>query len=199
MEPKILIGTCTSDYIRPQTVTSIIQARDTLLHKGIAVAVSIQEGGYKPYNMNRIVKLAQEEGFTHIMSVDNDMVFPSSSFLRLLDMDKDIAGAAYNQRTTGLSTSDLISTVKFADEKGNLVVQQIPKHLFKCWSLGLGLVLIRTSVFDKLTRPYFRDAEDEDGTHHTEDVEFFSKCQKAGFEVWCNPQIDVGHIGRITV
>lgn len=199
MDYKILIGMCTSDYIRPQTVTSLISARDTLLHKNVEVALSIQEGGYKPYNLNRLVQIAQSEGFTHFMSIDNDMVFPSSGILRLLDADKDIVGANYNQRTTGLSGNELISTVKFADDFGKLITKPIPKQLFKCWSLGLGFTLIKTSVFKKLKKPYFRDFESPEGEHHTEDVEFFAKCQEAGFNVWCNPTIEVGHIGKSVV
>lgn len=199
MEPKILIGTCTSDYIRPQTVTSLVEARDKLLQMGYAVAYSIQEGGYKPHNMNRLAKMAQEEGFTHLMSIDNDMVFPPSGIIRLLDADKDIVGANYNQRTTGLSGDQPIATVKFADNNGKLISHEIPKHLFKCHTLGLGFVLIKTSVFDKLDKPYFRDAEDAKGEHHTEDVEFFIKCQEAGFDVWCNPTIQVGHIGKSVI
>ena len=196
MEPQILIGICTSDYVRPQTVTSLIAARNTLLHKGVGVAVSIQEGGYKPHNLNRIVKHAQDEGFTHFMSIDNDMIFPSSGILRLLDADKDIIGANYNQRTTGLSGDDRIATVKFADKNGKIIHQEIPSHLFKCYTLGLGFTLMKTSIFDKLAKPYFRDFESEEGEHHTEDVEFFVKCQKAGLEVWCNPTIEIGHIGK---
>jgi len=196
MEYKILIGICTSDYVRPQTVTSLIAARDTLLHKNVGVAVSIQEGGYKPYNMNRLVKHAQDEGFTHLMSIDNDMIFPSSGILRLLDADKDIIGANYNQRTTGLSGNEVIATIKFAGKDGKLISKEIPSQLFECWSLGLGFSLMKMSIFDKLEKPYFRDFESPEGEHHTEDVEFFTKCQKAGFKVWCNPTIEMGHIGK---
>lgn len=193
---NVLIGICTGGSIHAETVTSLIGALQTLGDKGVGAAVSVQTGGYKPHNMNRLVTEAKANNMTHLMSIDCDMIFPSSGILRLLDHDKEIVGGAYNQRGNPQSGDQKISTVKLADEKGNLITaSQIPPQLFKCWSLGLGFVLMNMSIFDKLEKPYFRDFEDDKGEFHTEDFEFFSKCQKAGIDVWCNPSIQIGHIG----
>lgn len=197
---NILIGICSGGTIHAETVTSLIGALETLGDKGVGVSVSCQIGGYKPHNMNRLVQEAQDHNLTHLMSIDCDMIFPSSGVLRLLDADKDIIGANYNQRATAQSGEGLISTVKMADNKGKLMsMNELPGQLFKCWSLGLGFTLMKMSIFDKLEKPYFRDYEDDKGDFHTEDVEFFTKCQKAGFEVWCNPTIKMGHIGKSVV
>lgn len=196
---NVLIAIACGGTIHAETVTSLIAAMNTLSDKGVGVAVSVQIGGYKPYNCNKLVKEAQDNGMTHIMFIDADMIFPSSGILRLIDADKDIVGAAYNQRGNPQSGDQNISTVKLADEDGNLIASnEIPPQLFKCWSLGLGFVLVKMPVFEKLMKPYFRDSESPQGEHHTEDVEFFGKCQAAGFDVWCNPTIKMGHIGKFT-
>lgn len=195
---NILIAVCCGDGIVPDTVTSIFGAMETLRAHNVGYMLSIIQGGYKPLNMNTQVRKAYEMGATHLMSIDCDMTFPSSGIQRLLDADKDIIGANYNVRGhPGSYTPE--STVKLADKDGNLITtDSIPSSLFKCWSLGLGFVLMKMDVFEHLDKPYFRDAESPEGEHHTEDVEFFSKCQRAGYDVWCNPTIKVGHIGRYT-
>ena len=56
-------------------------------------------------------------------------------------------------------------------------------------------MLIKTGVFKKLTYPYFEAFQDKDGLHHTEDVEFCKRANEAGFEVYCDPTIKMGHVG----
>ncbi len=194
---NIVVGICSGGTIHAETVTSLIGAMETLRDKGVGVTVSIQVGGYKPHNMNRLVEEARKLEASHLMSIDADMIFPSSGIIRLLDHDKDIVGANYNERGNPHSGIPNTSTIKMADSEGNLIASnESPSQLFKCWSLGLGFSLIKMSVFGKLEKPYFRDFESPEGEHHTEDVEFFTKCQKAGFDVWCNPTINMGHIGK---
>jgi hypothetical protein len=56
-------------------------------------------------------------------------------------------------------------------------------------------MLIKIEVFDKLKKPYFVAYEDENGDHHTEDIEFCINAKKAGFDIWCSPTTPVGHLG----
>lgn len=196
---NILIGICCGGTLHAETVTSLIAALNTLSDKGVGAVVSIQVGGYKSYNCNRLVDEAQKGNFTHFMSIDADMIFPSSGIIRLLDHDKDIVGANYNERGNPTTGATGASTIKIADSDGNLIAtDRVPAQLFKCWSLGLGFTLMKTSIFDHLERPYFMDRETPEGEHHTEDVEFFTKCQQAGLDVWCSPTIKMGHIGKAT-
>lgn len=193
---NVLIGICCGGTIHAETVTSLIAAMNTLADKNVGVAVSVQVGGYKPYNCNRLVKEAQDGGFTHMMFIDADMVFPSSGIMRLLDNDKDIVGANYNQRGNPSAGDPKTSVVKMADDTGRLIAtDHVPGQLFKCAGLGLGFTLMKMSVFEILNKPYFRDFEAADGDHHTEDIEFCEKARAAGLEVWCNPTIKMGHIG----
>jgi len=196
---NVLIGICCGGTIHAETVTSLVAALQTLADKNVGVAVSVQVGGYKPHNCNKLVAEAQRGGFTHLMFVDADMIFPSSGVLRLLDHDKDIVGAAYNQRGNPTAGNPNMSVVKLADKKGNLIASDtIPTQLFRCAGLGLGFTLVKMHVFDKLTQPYFKDFEDEHGEHHTEDVDFCLRAGEAGCEVWCSPTIKMGHIGKAT-
>lgn len=193
---KVLIGMATGGTIRSETVTSLVGAMDTLKKYGVDVGLSIQIGGYVAVNRNNIVQSAQDHDCSHIMFIDNDMIFPVSGIQRLLDHDKDIVGGAYNARQ--VEGKPLISTVKLTDDytSGKIANMQIPRGLFKCYGMGTGFMMVKTSVFDKFDKkePYFREYEDKDG-HHTEDIDFCQRAIKKGFDVWCNSTIDIGHIG----
>lgn len=192
---KVLIAMATGGTIRSETVSSLFGAIDVLRQKDVALALSIQVGGYVARNRNELAKTAVEGEFTHLMFIDNDMIFPPHGIMRLIDHDKDIVGAPYNAR--GIPGQPVVSTIKMGDDftSGNTVAHEMPKGLFKCSGMGTGFLLIKTPVFDKLKKPYFVAFEDPSGEHHTEDIEFCHKARKAGFDIWASPTISLGHVG----
>jgi hypothetical protein len=196
---KILIGICSGGTIHAQTAVSLIGALNRLKEEGnIDFNVSIQIGGYKPPAMNRLVKAALGGEFDYFMSIDNDMVFPPAGIIRLLDNDKDIVGANYSVRGNAVTGNPREAVVKVADKNGkklSMPLSNLPKELFKCFSVGNGFTLYKTAIFKSIPEPWFEARENEDGEFSTEDVHFQAKANKAGFEVWCNPKIQMGHIG----
>lgn len=137
-----------------------------------------------------LVRQAQKiEGATHILFVDDDMYFASNRenpIESLLSHDKDIVGADYNFRKLPLQ-----STVHPLDEND-------PKtDLFKCKALGTGFLLIKLSVFDKIPEPWFQFGRDAMGELvYGEDTYFCQQAIKAGFDVWCDPDVKVSHVGE---
>jgi hypothetical protein len=52
------------------------------------------------------------------------------------------------------------------------------------------------SVFNKLTRPYFPMSFDDKGqVTVSEDIGFCEKAKDAGFDIWCDPTVEVKHYG----
>ncbi len=196
---SVMIGMCTGSSVHAETVTSLIGAMNLLKEKGIPVMLSIQIGGYKAHNMNELVHLGKENKATHLMSIDSDQTFPPSGILRLLDNDKQIIGAHYNERGNPNSAKRPTSVIKMADKKGKLISTDImPSKLFRCYAVGCGFSLYDMSIFDSIASPWFISGESPEGEAWTEDVDFCRKAQEAGIEVWCNPSISVGHIGLCT-
>ncbi|HEX9060842.1 MAG TPA: hypothetical protein VF941_11740 [Clostridia bacterium] len=154
--------------------------------------VAIMTTGYKNSALNLAINAARKHGATHFMSIDNDMVFPPDGINRLLEQDKEIIGATYNERRFPLR-----STVKMADESGQLYSGDISQYTetFPVYSLGLGFVLMKMSVFDKVNKPWFNSPLEENDNFSTEDFYFFDKCQKVGIEIFCDPRITVKHKG----
>lgn len=185
------------------TMTSVVGALDVIRANGVEANLAIQIGGYVAVNRNALVETARQNNSTHLMFIDNDQTFKPSGIQRLIDHDKDIVCAPYNARPA--PGQPIVSVVKMMDENGELPMDggnrnfELPAGLSKIGASGTGFMLIKTSVFDKLKKPYFVEWQDENNQHHTEDVDFCVKARKAGFDVWCNPTIPVGHIATMEI
>jgi hypothetical protein len=186
---KVLIGIATGGEIKSQTVESLLQlvafwSPDTQL------MTSIQIGGYKTFNMNKLVELAKTNECTHLLNIDSDMIFPPNALQRLLSHDKDIVGYNYSYRGSQQNQSNPPSVVKFK-ENGNYIDRYVPDGLFECDALGLGFLLFKTSVFDKLEEPYFELNEIRPAM---EDVIICEKLREH-YKIYCDGDLKLGHIG----
>lgn len=198
--PKITVGMCTGGTVRAETVTSLVSNLINCAQADMAPNLLFQIGGYVDINRNKIVEEARKSGTTHLMFVDNDMIFPEDGVMRLFKHDKDIIGANYNVRLDPTSAEASGPTVKMLQDGKpvSMLSKDFPTELFECYALATGFMMINMRVFDKLKMPYFEAWQDKDGTHHTEDIDFCRKAGEAGFKVWCDPTIKMGHIGLAT-
>lgn len=185
----VSICICTGGTLHSETASCLLDSLSTMNYKK---NVAIMTTGYKNSALNLAINAARKHGATHFMSIDNDMVFPPDGINRLLEQDKEIIGATYNERRFPLR-----STVKMADESGQLYSGDISQYTetFPVYSLGLGFVLMKMSVFDKVNKPWFNSPLEENDNFSTEDFYFFDKCQKVGIEIFCDPRITVKHKG----
>jgi hypothetical protein len=177
---KILIATLTKNSITPQTTFSLVN-----MVKGMDnVSYAIQTGADVPGGRTILINRAREHNFTHILFVDEDVSFPSDSLTRLVAHNKDIIGADYNFRELPLRS------MATADKKEK-------DKPFKCKSLPTGFMLIKLAVFDKVPTPWFLFEWNDGGKMvFSEDVYFCRKAIEVGFGVWCDPTINVKHIGQ---
>ena len=124
--------------------------------------------------------------FDWFLWIDADMIFTGDALLRLLAHDKDIVGAEYNFRSLPLKpTATPITNITDTSK------------LYKANVVATGLLLIKMSVFDKLEEPYFQFGRDKDWRIvHGEDAWFCQQAITAGFDVWCDPTLQVKHVGE---
>lgn len=191
----ILVGICTGGDIKALTVLSIIE----MLGGSGDNAFSMQIGGYKPHGLNNLIKDAKQIKATHLLNIDADMIFPPDALEKLLKADKDIVGVNYRQRGNHQDQDAPSSVTKFPNKDNTgyrrVLEKDFPEELFECGAVGLGLTLIKIEVFDKLPFPWFHTTETEENGHSTEDIVFCKEAREAGFEVWCDPTIEMKHIG----
>lgn len=199
-DPKLVVGVCSGGTIRVETVASLYSNLINLAQQNIPPNLLFQVGGYKDINCNVLVEDARKQGMTHIMFIDTDMIFPEDGISRLLSHNKDIVGGNYNVRLDPTSGEFSGPTVKMlVDGKPvSMLAEGFPTELFKCYALPLGFMLVKLPVFDKMLRPYFETHVDNNNKHTTEDIDFCQKANEAGFELWCDPTIRIGHIGSYT-
>ncbi len=170
---KIAIGMPSNGLCEARTAFSLLSA--TLSIPNVEILPLLSLGCYVHHNRDRIVNLAVDNNCTHLMFVDSDMLFGADAINRLIAHNVDIVGARYNKKVDGQ-----ISTV--AGEFTGL--KEVP-------FVPTGFLLINCDVFKKIGKPYFSF---DDGAE-SEDMYFSQKAIANGYKVYCDADIQIGHLG----
>lgn len=146
-------------------------------------------------------KAATEDGFTHLLFLDADNVWPTDVLERMLaHHDKGIVGGLYVQKGEPYAP---VALHKGFVAEGSTVTQYLhdneaigAKELRPVDVLGMGCTLVPTEVFTKIgERPWFTYENDDHGWPLvSEDVPFCRKAQAAGYGIWLDPTILCGHV-----
>jgi len=188
---KIAIGMPTTGSVKSQTMFSVF---NLVTHSKIPLYLVVREAAYVHTNREEIARKILNSAATHLLFIDSDMSFKPDALDKLVARDRDIIGASYNYRQLPLK-----STIVIQDEKGNILKKDLPDGTFECAAISLGFALIKTSVFKKIPHPWFFYEHDDKGNITCgEDVWFCRKAKEAGFKIYCDPTIEVGHIGNYT-
>lgn len=127
---------------------------------------------------------AKSMGFTHLLFLDDDMVFPHSVVETLLGHDKAVVGADYAKKMPG-QPHRTASPI----EDGELV---------RVNGMGMGMVLIDIEKIKAVPSPLFAVPWNEDRQDYVgEDVFFIAKLKSCGVESYCDLELSkqIGHVG----
>ena len=126
--------------------------------------------------------------------LDSDMMFPPTTLLRLLAHNQDIVACNYMKRSYPFKSVAFMDT----NDWESWVPLQSEDELLTVEAIGMGCVLMKTSVFEKLNRPYFEytyqpKTKDWGG----EDFTLFKKFNKVGHQVKVDMNLsnEIYHIG----
>ena len=152
---------------------------------------------------NAIVEQAIATACDYLFMLDDDHIFdidktlgPSECYniiAKLVqhlkeDSKKGIVGALYYQRG---ATCDPV--IMYRNHPGYTFYNQadISRRLQKVDVTGGGAMCINMKVFDKIESPWFvLESEKGQGT----DIQICEKVADAGWEVWCDTSLEIGHI-----
>lgn len=157
-------------------------------------------------------KLAEkflDSDYTHFLMLDADIVIKQDTIQKLLEANKPIVLGRYmetsNQRLPEVfhHSRRPFSRDPPIEFKTNEILEYPQQNGEDVLLAGLGILLVRREVFEKLEKPYFlfsSEVNDMDDYHNiSEDFWFLLRLQEAGFKISYHPNINVGHIGNILV
>lgn len=143
--------------------------------------------------------------YDYIMWIDSDILFNNDSFYRLLQHDKDIVAGLYMMNNGREFATVENWDIEFFKREGYfpfLTPEDIKnrKGLIEVSYTGMGFTLVKYGVFEKIGYPWFRPVNFDMGNgivdFCSEDVGFCHVAREAGFNIWVDPTIRVGHEKR---
>lgn len=152
---------------------------------------AISQGTYLNNLRTLAARAAIDRGMTHLLFIDSDMRFPPDTAIRLRARDRAIVGANCRQRTQQEWT---------ARRDGRFVSSTGRSGLDTVDTLGMGVTLIATEVFNRLEAPWFDQPYDSGtGKHIGEDVSFCLKARAAGFTIHIDHDLSqqIRHAGLV--
>lgn len=148
---------------------------------------------------NKLAQMAIDYGFTHLLVLDDDMVYDDQDIItKLVAHNKDIVGVRAYTRS-----APHYPCVFYSGGAGDEFYQEVD---FDCVglrevdALGMSMCLINVDVFRKVPGPWFEFGKvkilGKGDEHFGEDVYFCKKAKEAGFKVYCDTNIEIAHVGE---
>lgn len=203
MSEDIRLAICvpSSGFVRAGFAHSLANMMGYLCSTGIkcdkaaslSIQMNIREGSVIHMLRENLVMEALKNDATHILFLDDDMIFDVDIINNLISWDKDVVISNYLLKT---------DNPKFltVDEQGqNIVTNEQSTGIQKAMSGGFGVSLFKTEVFKTTPQPWFLPLYVADQKQYTtEDVPFFHRIRKAGFEIYVDHDASkkVSHIGN---
>jgi len=146
---------------------------------------------------NNLVVQALRENCTHLLMMDTDQNYPSDTIPKLLSHKKDVVAVSVHRRYPPFET------ILYRGEIG--AYHHIPDEecfsgdLIEIDATGCGCILYNTDVFLDIPYPWFNVYRMSDGKIVGEDIDFCSKMKSAGYKIYADTSIEVGHISHIEI
>ena len=188
---KLLIGVPALDYMHADFVKCLTALIFKLKKDGVNFDLEIATGTLVYFARDRIARKAINEGYTHVLWLDADMVFNPDVVDDLLFPDKPFVCGVFHARRPSYGSCifkciDLIQGVSRYEE--------YPADTFEIAGCGFACVLIETEILKAVCTHY--------GTCFTpiinygEDLAFCKRVTELGYKMYCEPSVRVGHIGH---
>lgn len=190
---KLLIGIPSTDFLHVEFMKSLTNLILRLKDDQIDFKVHFESGTLVYVARDNIARKAINEGYTHVLWLDSDMVFTDDLLDTLMFCGKPFVCGIFHSRRKGYHSAlfkniELNSLERFED---------YPSEPFRVAGCGFAGVLIETHIL--------RDVMYRDGTcflplkQYGEDLAFCKRAVEMGFEIWAEPTAVMGHVGHITI
>jgi len=209
-KPSVMIGMPIGSGSLPwPTAVSLLATVRVLDREGIKFKIEAPTGcSVVQWARSSVAEAFLKSDFTHLFWIDADIVWSPDDFIRILGFGAVLGavGATYPFKKYPIGF-----LVNLAGEPGQVEVNGL--GCVKIESMGIGFTLIQREIMEKVaaTKPMMRD--DLNGQEYRdifrvdrtpdrgprgEDIAFFADVRAAGYDVWLDPSIQLGHIGSET-
>lgn len=190
---KVLIGVTTGEYARRADFYDFFN----MLTKPDNTLQLLCHDRSPAHGRNLIIDTAIENKCTHVLIIDDDQEYPKDALTRLLAHDVDIVSGLYYGKTY----PHIPMVFDIAADDGScfpLYLTKGLKGLIPIVATGFGFLLMKTSIFSKLEKPYVRLGE-LDPEQWCDDMGFFNRVRKAGIKAHCDLDCWIGHMGSMII
>jgi hypothetical protein len=194
---KLLIAVPCYDVMRAEFVQSLLRLMSRLNREHMWFEVKIISGTVVHTARDNLAKHAVCNGFSHVLWLDDDMVFEDSILEDLTisgKTDQIICGRFVSRHNPYLPT-----IFKRLDPQADRYDEDhIPEDTFQIAACGFACVLTPVQALGDVMN-------NNHGTcflptnRASEDLAFCQRATGLGYEIWCEPTARVGHIGAVAI
>ena len=200
---SVTIGMPIGKPIPAQTVVSLYATAEQMGKMGLRCELAMLQCGVINIARDTVLDEFLLNGTDKLFWIDSDMVWSPNEFLRFLALSTkfDVLVASYPVKVDGPMLFHINS------EEMTMVPNEF--GLMQMNGMGLGFSIMDRKVCEAVaaTKPRVIDTSNREmaevfridrtakGYRRTEDMAFFADIRELGFEVWCDPSIELGHVG----
>jgi len=190
---KLAILIPCKEYVYSLFTSSLVELVKTTTMAGIDVHVIYDQSTILLAQRERLANQALKMKSDYCLWLDSDMMFPSTTAMRLMAHNVPIVCGNYMKRSIPLQT------VAYT-ERGNWqewVPLESQEELEEVEGIGMGCVMMKTEIMKNIEPPFF-EFEYRDNEWHGEDFYFQKKLQNAGYKVLVDMNLSrqIRHVGQ---
>jgi len=199
---SVMIGMPAYKAVNHRTVRSIIETTYICGRHGMHLDFAMEVSGVVTAARDAVFDDFLRSKAQKLFWIDSDMVWSIQDFMKMVALSTkvDVVSAAYPARGVDNPTY-------YLDFAGQPRIGDY--GLIEVLGLGLGFTIMDRKVCEELaaTKPTIQDVNDGrslasvfridmwEGKRRTEDMAFFSDIRDLGYKIWCDPDIELGHVG----
>ena len=140
----------------------------------------------------RLADFAIQNGYDHVLWLDSDIMFHDTLMLDMVAQDKDIVTGIVAARRPPYYP------MIFRKEGDELKpIMEFGTKLIPVDMTGFGAVLMKTEVLQKMFDEFHTCFQPVPG--FGEDFSFCARAKQLGYQIYADPNIEIGHIGKTII
>lgn len=184
------------------TVPALFCQSLALLKRAGDTVIGFQIGSLVYNARNELAKQAIKSEADWVLWLDSDMVFEPNLLNRMLtvckDNDIDFLTAICFRRKPPYTPCLFDRLEKMEHGASYTTIMSVPEGRFKVGGCGFAGVLMSTDVLMSVAAKFGgRMFDPIEGMG--EDVSFCWKARRCGYDIWCDSDIELGHVGNMIV